>query len=225
MKLILLPGLGADKRLFCKQQSHFPQLIIPDWLIPTQNEPLSQYASRFAGLINEDENFILGGVSFGGILAYEMTHFIRPSGLLLISVCLEHAEIQPYLRMLAPLNRFSILSYFVRIRLFGRSISGLFGANTRFQKKLFAEMLATADRRMLEWAPSAIMNWQPKKITNIPLERIHGSSDKIVSLNNSNKSLIVNGAGHLVNITHWKVVNRFIEEFIIKIAKGRLVTK
>ena len=33
-QLLLLPGLGADRRLFEPQRQAFPQLVVPPWIPP-----------------------------------------------------------------------------------------------------------------------------------------------------------------------------------------------
>ena len=73
-QLILLPGLGADHRLLEPQRAAFPQLIVPPWIPPRKHESLPQYAERMAETVTppHDVPLVLGGVLFGGMLAYEM---------------------------------------------------------------------------------------------------------------------------------------------------------
>ena len=65
--LVLLPGLGTDRRLFEPQASVFPQLIVPPWIEPVPHESLSQYAARLAKMVTRQPDcpLILGGMSLG----------------------------------------------------------------------------------------------------------------------------------------------------------------
>ena len=47
-QLILLPGLGADRRLLEPQRREFPQLVVPPWIPPRTDESLPDYAARMA---------------------------------------------------------------------------------------------------------------------------------------------------------------------------------
>ena len=88
-QLILLPGLGADHRLLEPQRAAFPQLVVPPWIPPRKRESLPQYAARMAETVtpSRDVPLILGGVSFGGMLAYEMARYLKPDAVVLIASC------------------------------------------------------------------------------------------------------------------------------------------
>jgi hypothetical protein len=47
-RLILLPGLGADARLFAPQAAAFKQLEVPEWLVPRRGESLEDFGRRMA---------------------------------------------------------------------------------------------------------------------------------------------------------------------------------
>ncbi|HEY5039439.1 MAG TPA: hypothetical protein VIJ93_10240, partial [bacterium] len=79
MNLYFISGLGADKRVFQK-------LIIPEsfiihyveWIPVFPEESLSQYCEKLISQINRAEPFILIGLSFGGVIAIEMSKRIKP---------------------------------------------------------------------------------------------------------------------------------------------------
>ena len=71
-RLIMLPGLGADERLFEPQRAAFPGLEVPPWLPHEPEESLDAYARRMAATIWPSEHFYIGGASFGGMVALEM---------------------------------------------------------------------------------------------------------------------------------------------------------
>jgi hypothetical protein len=62
-RLIMLPGMGVDQRLFEPQRRLFPNLEVPPWIEPHLRENLADYARRWAGTIDPDPPFYLGGVS------------------------------------------------------------------------------------------------------------------------------------------------------------------
>jgi hypothetical protein len=52
LPLILLPGLGADARMFSSLRNGLPQLVTPAWIEPLRGETIAQYARRYAPLID-----------------------------------------------------------------------------------------------------------------------------------------------------------------------------
>jgi len=68
MKIYLIGGLGADERVFKYLKLDCETQVIK-WLEPKQKETIISYSKRLLKQINQEENFALLGVSFGGIIA------------------------------------------------------------------------------------------------------------------------------------------------------------
>ncbi|RZK26188.1 MAG: hypothetical protein EOO63_15015, partial [Hymenobacter sp.] len=65
----LIPGLGADERVFRGLRLPGPAVVLP-WLVPqSPTEPLRHYAARLAEAVPLHQPCWLVGVSFGGLLA------------------------------------------------------------------------------------------------------------------------------------------------------------
>ena len=82
--LILFSAIGVDASVFLRQQLAFPNLIIPDWLTPNGGEYMTSYCARFAASLDPDRPCIVGGASFGGIVALEMTRHLNAMACILI---------------------------------------------------------------------------------------------------------------------------------------------
>jgi hypothetical protein len=101
--VVLLPGMAADERLFEPQRRSFPGLIVPPWIEPEPCEPLASYARRIAARLNSSDLLLIGGVSFGGIVALEMADHLGLAECVLISSIRSPAEMPWQLRVLRPL--------------------------------------------------------------------------------------------------------------------------
>lgn len=84
MKLYLIGGLGADERVFRYLDIKNETQVIK-WINPKSKEELKHYANRLLEQINQNEDFGLLGVSFGGIVAIELAKLAHPQKLILIS--------------------------------------------------------------------------------------------------------------------------------------------
>ena len=98
MTLYLLPGLGADARLFAPLLPHLPATVraqVLEWLPPAApDEPLAAYAARLAAPIAPAEACWVAGVSFGGLVALEIGR-LRPRARIIQISSLSAAELLP----------------------------------------------------------------------------------------------------------------------------------
>jgi pimeloyl-ACP methyl ester carboxylesterase len=213
-QLILMPGLGADHRLLEPQRKAFPQLVIPPWIPPRKNESLPDYAARMAATItpSSDVPLVIGGVSFGGMVAYEMARHIHADAVVLIASCRKRASFSPvYLagRPLVPwlpywlwsIAKWDVISgVVVRLRL-GVAAS---------QRDLAIRMFKDADSRFMHWVLSAILNWDPKPLPGVRVLQIHGGRDSLILARRVEADRIIPDGGHMINLTHADQVNDFL---------------
>ena len=82
-KLFLFSGLGADKRVFDFLDFGKHLLHHIEWVKPLPDDTLPSYARRLLPQITE-ENPTLVGVSFGGMIALEISKLIRVQKVILI---------------------------------------------------------------------------------------------------------------------------------------------
>src|SRR5262245_46960726 len=76
--------MAADERLFEAQAAVFPNLRVQPWLPPLPRESLREYAARLAPLVNPGRPCLIGGSSFGGIVALELVPHLPALGCILI---------------------------------------------------------------------------------------------------------------------------------------------
>ena len=96
----LIPGLGADARVFQFLHLHGDVHILR-WLPPERSdEALPNYAARLAAAVPVAQSCWLVGVSFGGVLALEIAHLRPLARVVLISSLMGPSEL-PWLGKLA----------------------------------------------------------------------------------------------------------------------------
>lgn len=82
--LILFSGLAADASVFAPQKLAFPKLIVPGWPEPQPGDTLDSYSKRLADELRPYGRAIIGGASFGGIIALHVAKYLDPLAILLI---------------------------------------------------------------------------------------------------------------------------------------------
>ena len=177
MNLYFIPGLGADKRVFQFLDHSAYQPVYLDWIEPYPKEPLAAYALRLAEAIPE-ENAVVAGVSFGGMLATEMAKARPGFTCILISSAKTAAEIPGYLRM---------WKYLPIYRWFPQKTTGyllnradrLFSTEGDAQRKVQKQIIADTDIPFCKWAIDAIVHWNNSTIPS-NIIHIHGTADKLL---------------------------------------------
>jgi pimeloyl-ACP methyl ester carboxylesterase len=213
-QLVLLPGLGADRRLLEPQQAAFPQLLVPPWISPLKRESLPDYAARMAETITPTPGcpLILGGVSLGGMLAYEMTKHLNPKATLLIASCRTRRGLRGVYRVgcwllpVLPVRTWNIA------KLLSGPVVQMRGGVPRQQKELAVRMFKAADSAFMHWALQAILNWTPSPSPKSPVFHIHGGRDVVIPSRRVEADCVISDGGHMINITHAEQVNEFIRQ-------------
>jgi pimeloyl-ACP methyl ester carboxylesterase len=149
--LVLLPGLGADPRLFGPQKRAFPDLISMEWPQAAEGQTLASYAERVASRLPRSDSLVLGGSSFGGMVALEIAARVPVRGVVLIGSCRSPRAFASWIRGSRPLIA-ALPSPFFRPRRWALPLSDPFivfgGAANR---ALAWDMVRDMTPRFLKW--------------------------------------------------------------------------
>lgn len=196
MNVYFLSGLGADKRVFAKLKldDHFAVKHI-EWIKPEKKETLQHYANRLIAQIDTTKPFQLVGLSFGGVIASELSDLVHPEQIILISSTPTGIPVSKGYRGLI---KFLLLSPFAApiLKSTNSIVYKYFGADTPELKTLLKSILHDTDSKFLKWALNRMSSWDRK---NKPenLYHIHGSADKLIQIKLVRPDVIIEGGGHL----------------------------
>lgn len=210
MKIYCIGGLGADKRVFDYLNINLPLEVI-DWIPPIKNENIKEYAQRLVKNISFKPYFILLGVSFGGILAVEISKIIKPKLLILIS----SVELSLRLRLAyRVLGRIKILK-FIPKRLFLPPeflANFLFGAKN---KKLLNKIIKDTDLDFAKWAVNQLVCWHNDEVFENCI-KISGAKDKLMPSYSMERNIVVKGGGHFMIVDKAKEISGIINKELTK---------
>jgi pimeloyl-ACP methyl ester carboxylesterase len=212
-----MPGLGADYRLLDAQRSLEADVEVPPWIAPESAESLHDYALRLAGTIDTGRPFYLGGVSFGGMLAAEMVPPLRPHvrGLILMATCRSNRGVPLPYRMAGQVARFVPAEMLKAGHLMMPVVRKMFGISRPDDADIFAQMLRDTDASFLKWSLQAVLNWPGlQQRIDVPVIHIHGSHDRILPGRLGAPDCTIEGAGHVMNVSHAAEVNRYISRWM-----------
>ena len=207
--IYIISGLGADKRMFQNFSFEGFEVVHIDWILPLENETLQNYALRISENI-KDENAILIGLSFGGILSVEISKIKKFKKVFLLSSAKTKSEIPFYYRLIGKLKIHKILpsSILKRVNSFTYLV---FGAKTNAEKSLLEDIVRNTDERFLKWALHQIMNWKNENYSE-NIVHIQGDSDLILPHIFVKYDYLIKGGTHFMTLNQSKEIETIIME-------------
>lgn len=212
MDVYLIPGLGADKRIF--RNIHLPEGYEPhylDWISHQKNESLRDYSLRIAEHIDVTKPFVIVGLSFGGMLATEIVNTFSTGKMIIISSVPQSGHLPVYYRLAGKigLHRMLPISLLKSASLMKR----LFTAETPEQKAYLKMMIRQVDTSFIRWAIDAIVKWNGS-VADRNYLHIHGSRDEILPATFCKPTHVIKGGGHLMILTRANEINNIIKNYL-----------
>lgn len=204
MKIYGISGLGADERVFKYLSLDF-DLIPIEWIPHNNNESIEDYSARLSKAINQSEDFGILGVSFGGLVAVEISKILNPKITILISSAETRNEIGSFKRLIGNLK---ILKLIPSSLLKPPKILAhyFFGAKN---KSLLNQILNDTDLKFTKWAINELLNWKNNtKIDSIL--KISGTKDKLLPPSENSDDILINGGQHFMIVDRAEEISKLI---------------
>ena len=212
MKIIYcISGLGADERAFSNLKIHGHTMVYLPWLQPLEKETIEHYATRMSAGIKE-ENPVLLGLSFGGMMCIEISKILQVSKIILVSSVKSATELPGWMRRSGKLGLnkfFSMRNYKIMEPIQNR----ILGVSTAEEKEMIRNYRKKEHIVYTNWAVNEAINWRNNWHPPI-LFHIHGDNDKLFPIKNISPTHIVKGGGHFMIMNKAAEVSRFINEIL-----------
>lgn len=194
--IYFISGLGADERAFQLLRIDNANKKYIAWRIPEEQESFDQYISALAGQITDPEQSILVGLSFGGIMAVELSRKFKFRKTILISSIKSRDEKPGYLRFFRYFRIYAWVPGRV-LNKYNPVIKYAFGIKNEFENSLLRDVIQATDPRLIQWAIDKMVNWNN---TVIPanIVHIHGTADRLFPVKNIKNAILVEHGTHFM---------------------------
>jgi pimeloyl-ACP methyl ester carboxylesterase len=207
-----ISGLGADERVFQKLKFQGYQPIHIKWLEPEAGESIADYTQRLTPQIKAKKPILIG-LSFGGIIAVEMSKHIAIEKIILISTTKNRQEIPFYFKMFRWLPIYLLLPANFMLWIGKFIASWFFSLKTIDERKLLKAILFDTDARFVKWAIHQIVTWNNELIPE-NIYHIHGESDRIFPYQFVHEDFNIKHGGHLMIMSQAEYISNLIQKII-----------
>ena len=208
-----ISGLGADERVFqfldlSKIEHQFIQ-----WNEPQKKESLSSYCKKLTEQIDLKQEIILIGISFGGIIAQEISKIIECKKVIIISSVKTVDEYSWQLKLASRLQIHKIAPIWFLTLSNKLTADYYFGIESKAESILLHQIIKDTDPKFLVWAIDQIMNWK-NKVYPQNLIHIHGSADKTFPIKYIKDVIKLPKSGHFMIVKRFAAIEQLIFENI-----------
>ena len=213
-KIYLLPGLGADARMYEPQLKVLRNTKVLEHFVPEKKDTLATYAQKISTQIDTTTPYILIGTSLGGMVAMELSKILQPDKVILLASVKARSELPIWMRSMKYLNAHKLMS--------GKNFRDLSNANIRrlISKRdtrvaqLLRDMHDSANLEFIEWAINAIVKWKSPQEIRPDIIHLHGTADRLFPFRNAKNAIPIKGGSHVMNLTQPHDINRVLLEIL-----------
>lgn len=216
-----MPGLAASPAIF-------ENIALPEerftchyltWQLPEKNEPIAAYAKRLAENIKE-ENPVLIGVSFGGLIVQELAKIVKARKVIIISSVRCNAEFPRRMRFAKRTRIYHLFP--TRIMQHMGWLAQMFVGNNAVTRKLnlYDKFMSVRDKKYLDWAFKTIINWDRCE-PDASVVHIHGDADEVFPVKYLKDYISVPDATHVMVLTKGKWLSENLPGLIVGSAQSQ----
>ena len=212
--IYLIPGLGADCRIYNNIDFHDHEVTCVDWIEPHKTDTLTTYAQKLIYQYHIKQNSIVIGNSLGGMIAIEIAKIIPVAQVVQISSIKTIDEAPWYFSLLRVIPFYKPIpgKVFARLEFL---IKPFFGHMNEADNWLFADMLKKSSPVFLKWAMNATLKWDNKVIPKNVVQII-GDKDLVFSYKRIKGAIIVIGGTHIMIFERAKEVTQILKRILKK---------
>ena len=211
--IYLIPGQGADEKLFNKLDLGVAfDIRHIEYFTPQDGITLKEFAQQLSEQIDVAQKFILIGVSLGGMLAVEMSEFLNPEKVIIISSAKSRRELPLGFRIQRKWPLYKILTPNIAKK--GALImQPIFEPDRDKEKETFVSMLKDKDPLFLRRTIEMILNWE-REVAPQSIVHIHGNKDKTIPIKNVHYDYKVDKGSHMMTLTRGEEISELILEIL-----------
>jgi pimeloyl-ACP methyl ester carboxylesterase len=213
VNLYVFPGQGADARLFTHLNLPKNYSVHPiSYPRPEKGTTMTGYAKLLSQQIDTSEDFMLLGVSLGGMLATELAELLNPRKIIVVSSAKSKFELPIRYRFQNKLPLYAAFSPQI-IKQGAKMLQPLVEPDRKKEAQIFISMLNDKDPVFMKRTIEMIVNWD-RETYDKRIIHIHGDSDHTIPIRNVQYAYKIEGGSHMMMLTKGEELSEIITQIL-----------
>lgn len=211
--LYLIPGQGSDYRIYKYFKFQDYDTVHIKYIVPDENDNMKSYARKLSKQIDTSKSFSITGVSLGGMLAVEMSEFLNPEEVIIISSAKNRNELPFRYKFMKkiPLNNIFGGNF---LRTVAPTAQIIVEPDSRKEREVCVSMLKNKNELFMKRSVNMIINWD-RTVNNTEIIHIHGDNDHTIPIRNvKNITIIVENGSHMTALTKGEIIKNIVKEYL-----------
>ncbi len=203
-------GMGADSSVFKNLKLPGYHKVYISWIPALPDESITEYAGRIKSQITAPNPYLIG-LSFGGIVAVEVSKQIAVEKMVLISSVRKKEDLNKVQFFFMRLGLYRIIPG-VLLRRTNFLTNSYFGARSQKDKKELKKLLQNTDISFFRWALKSIAHWDNIESPERTIQ-IHGTADRVIASRLVHPDYRIKGGGHLMVFNKADTISKIIRHY------------
>jgi pimeloyl-ACP methyl ester carboxylesterase len=209
-----ISGLGADERVFQFLDLPGIEKRFIQWVTPEKGESLNAYCRRLIIQVKPQNEVILVGISFGGIVAQEIATIIPCQKVIIISSVKSPDEFNWSLSLVRKTKAHRIVPAWFLKATNHLSAAYYFSTKTKEESQLLHQIIRDTDQKFMVWAIDQIMEWRGNN--TITVTHLHGTADRIFPIRSIRQATTISGGGHFMIVNRASEISKLLQETLTR---------
>jgi len=214
INIYFFPGQGSDKRIFdsLSIDTAYNKIFI-EYPLPAKNTSLKEFAFQLSSQIDTTKEYILIGVSLGGMICSELNDSMNPKKVIIISSAKNKNELPIRYKFQRVLPIYELFPPLM-LRGGAKIMQPIVEPDRKKNKKTFKSMLANKNPKYIKRTIKMIVNWDKKE--NVKKSyHIHGTKDHTLPIRKINgANVVINKGSHMMTLTKAKEISEAINSIL-----------
>jgi pimeloyl-ACP methyl ester carboxylesterase len=212
--IYFIPGQGSDKRIFedlTIDSSYTIKFL--EFGTPDKKTSLEEFAKQISTRIDTTEEFILVGVSMGGMICAEINEILNPKKVIIISSAKNRTELPFRYKFQRIIPLYKIFP--ARLLFWGaKFLQPLVEPDRNKNKEAFKAMLYDKNPTYIKRTIRMLIKWE--RISNSKnIIHIHGTNDHTLPFRNIlNPDYTIENGSHMMTLTRAEEISEILNKII-----------
>ncbi len=196
-RIILIPGLGADQRVFSRIGELPAEKLPLDWLPVVRDESFPSYCQRLIDQYGISSSDHLAGLSFGGLVAQQIAAMNGNAAVILISSFRDSRDLKWLFRGGLKSGAYRLVKHF-RFKATDSWAAAYLNSGNKESKPLLQDMLQKTDPNLFSWSLHQIAKFKQVPDPGFKIHSLIGNRDRIVKMWDHEHQVVIDGGSHFM---------------------------